>query len=114
MANGHCYELRTYLTHPGKLEALHTRFRDHTIKLLEKHGMKLIGFWVPQDEAKGSQNTLVYLVEHPSREAAKTAWDAFQKDPEWVAARNESEKNGPIVIKVDSVFMSPTDYSKSQ
>ena len=110
--NGHCYELRTYHVHPGKLEALHARFRNHTIKLLEKHGMKLIGFWVPQDADKGAENTLVYVVEHPTREAAKVAWAEFGKDPDWVAARTESERAGPIVIKVDSLFMSPTDYSR--
>lgn len=109
---GRCYEMRTYTTHPGRLDALHARFRNHTNKLLEKHGMKLIGFWVPRDAEKGADNTLIYLVEHPTREAAKLAWAAFGKDPEWIAARTESEKSGPIVVRVDSLFLTPTDYSK--
>lgn len=112
VTDGHCYELRTYLTHPGRLEALHARFRDHTNRLLEKHGMKLVGFWVPQDENKGAQDTLIYVVEHASRSAARASWAAFGQDPEWVKARTESEKDGPIVVKVDAIFMNPTDYSK--
>jgi len=109
---GRCYELRTYKTHPGKLDALHARFRNHTNKLLEKHGMKLIGFWVPQDADHGAADTLIYIVEHPTRKAAKIAWSSFGKDPAWIAARTESEKDGPIVIRVDSVFLNPTDYSE--
>jgi hypothetical protein len=111
VTDGRCYELRTYLTHPGKLEALHARFRNHTNALLEKHGMRLVGFWVPQDEAKGAANTLIYIVEHPNRTAAEKAWKAFVVDPEWIAVRTASEQAGPLLIRVDSVFMNPTDYS---
>ncbi len=110
----HCFELRIYHTHPGKLSALETRFREHTNKLLEKHGMRLVGFWTPVDADKGAGNTLIYIVEHPSREAAKANWEAFQKDPEWVKAKADSEKDGPLVINVDSTFMSPTDFSALQ
>lgn len=107
------YELRTYYTHPGKLEDLNTRFRNHTLRLFEKHGMTNIGYWVPQDEP-GHSNTLIYVVAHESREAAKQSWDAFGKDPEWVKVRTASEANGKIVEKVDRVFMDATDYSKIQ
>ncbi|MGE3803495.1 MAG: NIPSNAP family protein [Gemmataceae bacterium] len=106
----HVYELRTYHTVPGRLPALHKRFRDHTCKLLEKHGMKLIGFWVP--EGKAGENTLIYIVEHASRDAADKSWKAFGQDPDWQKAKADSEKDGKIVEKVDRVFMSPTDYSK--
>jgi hypothetical protein len=112
VTNGHVYELRTYIAQPGKLEQLHARFRDHTCKLLEKHGMKLVGFWVPQDADKGADNTLVYIVEHASRKAAEDSWKAFRADPEWISAKAESEKGGPLTVKVDAVFMNPTDYSK--
>jgi hypothetical protein len=112
LPDAHVYELRTYTATPGNLERLHARFRDHTCKLLERHGMKLVGFWVPQDADKGADNTLVYIVEHASRAAAEDSWKAFRADPEWVAAKAESEKNGSLTVKVDSVFMSPTDYSK--
>jgi hypothetical protein len=112
-ADGRVFELRTYHTAtPTKLEALHTRFRNHSIKLLEKHGMTLIGFWVPTDAEKGRDNTLVYLVAHKSREAAKASWAAFGSDPEWVAVKAESEREGVLAERVESVFMSPTDYSR--
>jgi hypothetical protein len=105
------YELRTYVAHEGKLPALLARFRDHTVKLFEKHGIRNIGYWVPQDPARKG-NTLIYVVAHPSPEAAKKAWDAFRADPQWTKARDESEKAGKIVLKVESVYMDPTDFSK--
>jgi len=106
------FELRTYHTaSPAKLEALHARFRNHSIRLLTKHGMTLVGFWVPTDADKGSGNTLVYLVAHKSREAATASWAAFRADPEWVRVKAESEKDGVLAERVESVFMSPTDYS---
>jgi hypothetical protein len=105
------FELRTYHTHEGRLDALNKRFRDHTCRLFQKHGMELIGFWTPQDEKDGKDTTLVYLLAFPSRDAAKKSWAAFQADPDWVKAREESEKDGKIVSKVTSVFLDPTDYS---
>jgi hypothetical protein len=106
------FEMRTYYTHPGRLDALNKRFREHTCKLFEKHGMELIGFWTPQDEKDGKADTLVYLLAFPSRDAAKESWKAFGDDPDWKKARAESEADGPIVKKVVSVFLDPTDYSK--
>jgi hypothetical protein len=105
------FELRTYYTHPGRLDALNKRFREHTCALFQKHGLSLVGFWTPQDEKDGKTEKLVYLLSFPSREAAKTSWAAFQNDPEWKAAKAESEKDGPIVKKVESVYLDPTDYS---
>ncbi len=107
--SGRVFELRTYTCNEGKLEDLQKRFRDHTTKIFEKHGMTNIGYWVPQDER--SKTTLIYILAHPSREAAKKNWAEFGKDPEWVKVRTESEANGKIVAKVESVFMDPTDYS---
>ena len=107
----HVYELRTYTTLPGRLDALTSRFRDHTTKLFEKHGMRNVGYWVPMD-SPASQNTLIYILEHDSREAAKKSWDDFQNDPEWKKVRDDSEANGKIVEKVVSVYMTPTDFSK--
>jgi uncharacterized protein (DUF1330 family) len=106
----HVFELRTYDTHDGKLVDLHKRFRDHTNALLEKHGAKLIGFWTPQDEKKGKDSKLIYLVSFPSREAAEKTWKEFGQDPVWQKAKAESEKNGPLVQHVESVFLDPTDY----
>jgi len=104
------YELRTYHCMPGRLEALKTRFRNHTTKLFAKHGMKNVGYWIPAD-APDSQNTLIYIVAHESRDAAKKSWTDFNHDPEWKAVRDASEKDGKIVEKVDSVYMTPTDFS---
>ena len=103
--------MRTYTTVDGRLDALLTRFRDHTTKLFEKHGMTNIGYWVPQD-APLSKNTLVYVLAFPSREAAKKSWDAFRTDPVWQKAQKESEVSGKIVDHVVSVFMDPADFSK--
>jgi hypothetical protein len=104
------YELRTYHCLPGRLEALKTRFRDHTTKLFARHGMQNIGYWTPADEP-ASQNTLIYVLAHNSRAAAEKSWSEFRNDAEWVKVREASEKDGKIVEKVDSVFMTPTDFS---
>jgi hypothetical protein len=104
------FEMRTYTTNEGKLDALHARFRDHTNKLFVKHGMELIGYWTPMDGEK-SKNTLVYILAYPSREAREASWKAFNADSEWKAVREASEKDGKIVSKVESVFLKPTDYS---
>ena len=107
---GRVFEMRTYTAVEGKLDAVNARFRDHTTKLFTKHGMTNIGYWNPQD-APQSQNTLVYIIAHESREAAKKNWDEFRNDPEWQKVKKESEANGPIVSKVESVFLDATNYS---
>ncbi|HEY2930964.1 MAG TPA: NIPSNAP family protein [Acidobacteriota bacterium] len=104
------FELRTYTANEGKLEALQARFRNHTTRLFEKHGMSNIGYWVPKD-APLSQNTLIYLLSYPNREAAQKSWNAFRNDPDWKKVQTESEVNGKLVSKVDSVYLDPTDYS---
>jgi NIPSNAP len=106
-----CYELRTYTAAPGKLEELHARFRNHTIRIFKKHGMEVVGFWGPTDKEKGSENTLVYILAFPNREARDNAWKSFRADAEWQAAFKESEKNGKLADKVESVVMLSTDYS---
>jgi hypothetical protein len=104
------YELRVYHTYEGKLNDLLKRFREHTTKLFEKHGIKNIAYWTPLDEPAKS-STLIYILAHPSREAAAANWKAFQDDPEWKSVRDKSEENGKIVEKVDSTFMVLTDFS---
>jgi NIPSNAP len=108
---GRVYELRTYTCYDGKLDALKARFRDHTIRIFNKHGMESIGYWVPQDGER-SKNTLIYILAHPSREAAAKHWSEFQADPEWKKVAEESEANGKIVQKVESVFMEPAEFSQ--
>jgi NIPSNAP len=104
------FELRTYTAPEGKLSDLHARFRNHTLRIFQKHGMTNVAYFSPQD-APLSQNTLVYLLAYPSREAAKQSWDAFRNDPEWKKVAAETQANGPIVAKVESVFLDATDYS---
>jgi hypothetical protein len=108
---GRVYELRTYTCYDGKLDALKARFRDHTVRIFNKHGMESIGYWVPQDGER-SKNTLIYILAHPSREAAAKHWAEFLADPEWKKVAAESEANGKIVQKVESVFMEPTEFSQ--
>lgn len=105
------YELRTYHANPGKLEDLHKRFREHTIEIFARHGMKVVSFWGPTDAKTGAENTLIYVLEFPSREAAAASWKAFREDPEWQKVSKASEENGKLVEKVDSVFMKATDYA---
>jgi hypothetical protein len=105
------FELRTYYAAPGKFEDLNKRFRDHTCALFKKHDIEIVGFWIPSDKDKGAANTLIYVLAHKSREEAKKSWAAFANDPEWKKARAESEANGKLTDKVESVFLGATDYS---
>jgi hypothetical protein len=113
VARPRVFEVRTYTTHEGKLDDLHRRFRNHTMRLFEKHGMTNVGYWTPQ-EGQTPGNTLMYVLAYPDREAAERSWKAFRSDPEWNQARTESEASGPIVAKIDSVFLNATDYSPIQ
>ena len=110
------FELRTYTTPPGRLENLHARFRDHTVKLFAKHGMENFGYWTPMNQKDGADNTLIYILAHKSPEAAAESFQAFRQDPAWVAARKASEEKagGSLTTKVESVFMTPTDYSPTR
>jgi hypothetical protein len=104
------YELRVYHAFEGKLDDLLRRFREHTMRLFEKHGIRNVAYWTPIDEPlKGK--TLFYILAHPSREAATANWQAFRDDPEWQAVRDKSEANGKLVEKVDSTFLTLTDFS---
>ena len=109
-AGGKVYELRTYIANPGKLDALHARFRDHTVQLFKKHGMEVVGFWTPAEDSQ-AKGTLIYILAFPSVEAQKKAWLEFRADPEWVKAKADSEKGGALVEKVESKNLKPTDYS---
>jgi hypothetical protein len=102
------YEMRTYTASPGKMEALHQRFRDHTVKLFAKHGIEQIGYWVPMD---APESKLIFVLGYASRAAREQAWKSFLADPQWQAAFKESEKNGSLVAKVENPFLIATDYS---
>jgi hypothetical protein len=102
------YEMRTYYAAPGKLDDLNSRFRDHTTKLFEKHGITNIGYWVP---IENPENKLVYVLAYPSREARDKSWKDFGGDPDWKKAQSESEANGKLVAKVEQIYMTATDFS---
>ena len=108
--NPRIYELRTYTTAEGKLDALHERFSNHTNTLFVRHGMTLIGYWTPS-EGEEAGNTLVYLIAHESRDAARENWAAFGQDEEWRKAYADSRKDGPLVTNIVSKFLVPTNYS---
>lgn len=102
------FEMRTYYAPAGKLDDLHARFRDHTLRLFEKHGMTNIGYWVP---IENGQNKLIYILAYPSREAREASWKAFIADPDWKAAQGASEKHGKLVEKAEELYLKATDYS---
>jgi hypothetical protein len=104
------YEMRTYYAPEGKLETLLSRFRNHTTKLFEKHGMKNIGYWLP---IENTENKLIYILAYASKEARDVSWNSFMNDPEWKAIQKATEANGPIVSKVESIFMTEADFSQS-
>ncbi len=106
-AGSRTFEMRTYFAHPGKIEELHKRFRDHTSRIFKKHGMEIVGYWVPNDKP----DVIVYILAYPTKAAADESWKGFREDPEWVKARKESEAGGPLVAKVESVWLQATDYS---
>jgi hypothetical protein len=116
---GKVFELRIYFASPGKLDALNARFRDHTLSLFKKHGVEVVGFWVPAPADPESKvapayppETLLYLVSFPSVEAQKKAWAAFKTDPEWIKVKADSEKDGiRLAAKVISQNFTATDYS---
>lgn len=105
------FEIRTYHCLPGRLPALNKRFQEHTIGLFKKHGIESVAYWTPADDKDGKADTLIYVLAYPSREAAKKSWAAFQADPDWIKARDESEKDGKIISKIESVYLNPTQYS---
>ena len=106
-SNGRVFELRTYTTLEGKLPNLLARFRDHTRRIFEKHGITNVAYWVPQD-APESENTLIYIIAHDSRDAATESWKNFRADPEWTEV---SRASGVGRVNVTSVFMEATDFS---
>jgi hypothetical protein len=107
---GKVFELRTYTSPDGRLNDLVARFRNDTLRIFEKHGMHNVGYWLPTD-APAASNTLIYILAHDSREAATQSWAAFRADPEWKTVTDRTQANGPIVTKVDSVFLEATDFS---
>jgi hypothetical protein len=106
-AKSRVFELRTYTAVEGRLDLLHSRFREHIMGFFQKHGMTNVVYFKPMD-APLSQTTLVYLLSHESREAAAKSWDGFRNDPDW---KKLSAETGPLASKVESVFLTPTDYS---
>ena len=107
------FELRTYTATPGNLDNLHARFRDNTSRIFRKHGMEIVGYWTPTDPEL-AEDTLVYVLEHASQDAANASWRAFGQDPEWREVSEASNANGPILDGVERMYMLATDYSPIQ
>jgi hypothetical protein len=108
-ADTRLYEMRVYYAAPGKLDALNARFRNHTTKLFEKHGMTNVGYFVPVGD--NTDGKLVYFLAYPNKEARDASWKAFGADPDWKKAAAESEKDGRLVAKVETKYLTATDYS---
>lgn len=108
--SGKVFELRIYTATAGNLDNLHARFRDHTTRIFGNHGMKVVGYWSPTAEEE-REDTLVYILEHASQEAANASWRAFGQDPEWQEVAAASNANGQILGGIESRYMVATDYS---
>jgi len=104
------YELRIYHLNEGKQALIEERFRSKETKIFERCGMHGVGYWTPTDEPLAGR-TLIYMLRHKSREAATASWAKFKADPEWIALKAESEKDGAFVLKAESTFMKPLDFS---
>lgn len=111
---GRLLELRSYYANPGKLEDIHKRFRDHTMRIFAKHDMTVVGFWGPAYKKDGSENKLVYLMSFKDRADRDAKWKAFATDPEWQKVAKESEANGKLLEKIESVFLYDTDYAPAK
>ncbi|MEZ7968092.1 MAG: NIPSNAP family protein [Rubritalea sp.] len=105
------YELRTYTPHEDKLDDLQTRFRDHTLKIFESHGMANIGYWLTEKK-EGEPQKLVYIISHKNKQAAAASWKAFIADPKWQAVFAASKVNGKLVKAIESQYLTATDFSK--
>ena len=97
---------------PGKLQELSQRFREHTLGLFEKHGIKNIGYWTGADGEISDR--LIYIIAFENMQHRDSAWEAFRKDPEWVNVRSASESEGPLVSRIYNSILNPTDYSPLQ
>lgn len=104
------FELRTYTAAEGKFDDLLARFRDHTLEIFDNHGMISVGYWIPQ-ETPLSENTLIYLLAHPSREVGTQAWRDFGNDPEWQRVAEESQRDGRLIVNLERIYLDPTDFS---
>lgn len=104
------YELRIYHCMPGRLPDLNKRFETITLKLWEKHGIRPVGFWTVL--VGESNHDLYYLLEWKDLAERERLWNTFMTDPEWLKARAETEKNGPLLTHISNSFLTPTSYSK--
>ena len=103
------HELRIYHCAPGRLAALLKRFETTTLGIWDRHGIRQAGFWTT--EIGPENHALYYLLEWKSLAEREQKWNAFQADPEWIAKRAESEKDGPIVATIENMILKPTAFS---
>ena len=102
------YEMRSYHAAPGKMDALNRRFREHTCDIFERHGMTVVGFWTPEGK---EQELLIYILGFEDADHMSRCWESFRGDEEWKKVRAESEVDGELATKYESVVLVPTDYS---
>jgi hypothetical protein len=100
------YELRIYTVHPGRLDAIHQRFSNHTLRIFKRLGMKVCDFWADEE----GNSKLYYLMEFSDMDERNQQWGTFKHDPEWIEAKRKSEESGPIVEKIEEIFMKRADY----
>jgi hypothetical protein len=105
------YELRVYHAQPGKLDALNARFREHTLELFEKHGMRNVAYWIEPPTPESPDGKVIYVLAFPGREAREASWQAFGADPVWQEVHATSEAGGKLIARIDSTLMSLADYS---
>jgi hypothetical protein len=105
------YEWRVYRVVPGKMSVLNDRFRKTTLRLFAKHGIKVVGFW---EAVVGVTNVLYYMLAWENMAHREKAWNSFQSDPEWIKAKQETEKDGPLVERLMNTLLQPTPYSPMQ
>lgn len=106
------YEMRTYHVNSGKMDALLSRFREHSCTLLEKHGIKLIGFWT--NSMGGRSDQMIWMIAYKNYAHREQAWNAFASDPEWKSVKADSERKGLLVSFFTNQILQPTDFSPLQ
>lgn len=103
------WETRVYTVAPGRMPDLHQRFRDHTLRLFERHGIKPVGFFV--NEVGGASDQLTYFLSFDSHAQREESWRSFLADSEWHEVKSASESTGPLVVRIDNTLLKPMDYS---
>ncbi len=104
------YELRIYYIHPGRMENIHKRFSEVTLELFKKHNIRTVDFW----EDAEAKNIIYYLLEHDDMDARNKNFKSFGSDPDWIKAKELSQRDGPIVERTENFFMKRVPYAPAR